>query len=129
MPNHTCENLKQLRNSLMHLHKALLDFEKNQHEGKFGKIESTGKYFDLVLNNSSFSWLKQLSELVVGMDGILDNPKSQNEKNITDMIQYAKKALGISQQTLFSQKYLNAIQKDPTVALKHGKIKELTNNV
>ena len=45
--------LTDLRNGLLRLHKALLDSERFTYERTHGRIESTGRFFELVVGRLS----------------------------------------------------------------------------
>jgi len=111
---------------LLHLHKALLHFEQKQYEGKYGKISSPAKLFELVTGNSSFSWLRSLSELIVALDEITESEGPVKEKDLQSMLEYSQKLLTASERgNTFSKNYFFALQKDPAVAIMHGRVSKL----
>jgi hypothetical protein len=126
LKNFSKTELRHLSQQLLHLHKALLEFQKKDYEGKFGKIESPGKLLNLLMSNAQFSWLRALSGLVVAIDEIVDSKEEVDEKQIADLIVYTKTLLAGSQEgSEFSKKYFAALQADPYVALAHGKIMQI----
>src|SRR5579864_3218686 len=64
--------LTDLRNGLLHLHKALLDSESATYDHDIARITSKGQLLELVLHDPWFAWLHELSELVVLIDDTLD---------------------------------------------------------
>lgn len=125
----SCDNLISLRNNLLHLHKALLDFQKKEYEGKFGMFKSVGQYFSAVTENPSFAWLRKISEIIVSMDEIIDAPESQTQSNILALFEFTKKLLTPDPEgTEFEKKYRQAIQKDPAVALSHAKVMKIVTS-
>lgn len=63
-------NLRELRNRLLHLHKMLLDMERQRFERKSGRV-TPGELLQLVLNDPQFAWLRIISALVVEIDEVL----------------------------------------------------------
>jgi len=68
----TRDNLKQLRQGLLKLHKLLLDEERRGFERARGKINNSYEFLQLVLKDPWFDWLHRLSELIVQIDETLD---------------------------------------------------------
>lgn len=119
-------HLENLRHALLNLHKMLLDFQKKEYEGKFGTIASTGQFFELVVKNESFAWLRTLSELIVGLDELLDEKKPLDPSNARDLVKYVENLTSASTEPgPFHGKYFEAIKKDPGVAVAHGKVTSL----
>ena len=117
--------LTQLRERLLALHKTLLDYERKRYEGKYGRIESSGKFFQLVTGSGSFAWLRSLSELIVSIDELLDQKQPVDGKNTEHLFAYVRRLLAASQSgNEFEKKYYAALQKDPAVALAHAKVLE-----
>jgi hypothetical protein len=65
MKNH---ELNEVRDSLLRLHKILLDDAKRHYERLNGPIASPYALLDLVVNDPFFHWLRVLSQLVVTID-------------------------------------------------------------
>jgi len=53
---------------LLNIHKALLDLERANYEGKNGPISNNHEYFSLVVNHEDFKWLRKLSEIIALID-------------------------------------------------------------
>lgn len=117
------QNWQQLRDSLLHLHKTLLDFERRRYEGQNGKVASPGALLGLVMQSPSFAWLRQLSELVVALDELLESKEEVPEQKFTDLSAYLKKLLTPNPQgSSFEKNYFEALQKSPDAALGHSKV-------
>lgn len=115
--------LSELRTQLLDLHKALLDYQKHVYESTIGPIENPNQYYNLVVNDENFAWLKTLSALVVSIDELLEK---KEEANIAQISTYTKGILtATGGNTPFEQKYTEVIQKDAQVALLHGKLMQL----
>src|SRR2546423_14515626 len=66
------ERLRGVSRALLRLHKALLDDARVEFERARGRIESSGEFLQLVLNDEWFAHLRPLSALVVQIDELLD---------------------------------------------------------
>ena len=58
-------HLGNLSRSLLRLHKALLDSERVSYERVHGRIETNGAFFQLVLGDAWFAWLRPLTTITV----------------------------------------------------------------
>src|SRR5437867_11917088 len=64
--------LDKLRRALLQLHKALLDAQRIRYERENGRVESRGELLELVLEDSSFEWLRVLSPLIAPLDELAE---------------------------------------------------------
>jgi hypothetical protein len=116
------EQWTNFRDGLLKLHKSLLEFERKQYEGKHGKVASPGAMLSLLMENAAFAWLRQISELIVGIDELLDSKEQINEQKYKDMLAYCKKLLKPQEHgNSFEKNYYQAVHQDPSVALCHAK--------
>jgi hypothetical protein len=60
--------LRQVRDRLLDLHKALLDAERARFEREHGRVASSGQWLQLVLSHEQFAWLRPYSGLIVRID-------------------------------------------------------------
>lgn len=119
----TNEQIIKLRDSLLALHSSLLEYQKHEYEQDNQKIASPAQYFHLVTTHPSFSWLRQISELIVSMDEMLESKEAVSEEKIASVVEYVRSLFAAEQGANdFSIKYQQAIQKNPSVALKHGEV-------
>src|SRR5689334_16356224 len=79
--------LRDLRNALLRLHKTLLDNEKYEYEQVHAPIGSPGAYFQLVLNDPWFAWLRPMSGLVVRIDEALDAKEPITDVEVRTLIE------------------------------------------
>lgn len=123
------EKLSELRNQLLALHKELLEHQKSIYEATVGTIESPAKYYDLVVNDSNFAWLRTLSVLVISIDEALEAKTPPDAAAIRGIFSYTKKLLTATGfGDTFETSYVAAIQKNAHVSLIHGKIMQLLQN-
>jgi hypothetical protein len=64
----TDRQLRDVREHLLTLHKALLDAERASYEKAYGPVRSPGEMLQLVLGNEHFAWLRTYSGLIVRID-------------------------------------------------------------
>jgi hypothetical protein len=60
--------LREVRDRLLDLHKALLDAERARFEREHGRVGSSGQWLQLVLGHEQFAWLRPFSGLIVRID-------------------------------------------------------------
>ena len=125
MPQPTQQHLKNLRNRLLHLHKLLLDTERNAYEQVHGRV-SSGELLRLVIGDEQFAWLRRISELVVQMDEMLQSDEPVSLDDIQNLLAYTRTLLTPSEEgNVFERNYYNAIQREPDVVFAHAEISKL----
>ena len=120
----TRDELKQLRQGMLRLHKTLLDMERRGYERARGQIGNSYEFLQLVLKDPWFDWLHRLSELIVQIDETLDNRDPEHPTTEED----AKALLGRGKSLLapsetgseFQKNYFLALQQSPDVVLLHA---------
>ncbi len=122
----TLTHLKDVRLSLLRLHKALLDSERDAYEQTNGQIRSQGELFRLVLEDEWFSWLRPISQFIVQIDEAFaaKEPMTLNQANL--LLDQAQSLLKPSEEGAPSQqRYYQAIQRDPNIALMNADLSKL----
>jgi hypothetical protein len=61
------ENLREIRNNLLSLHKLLMDIERENYEAAFGRVSNL-ELLNLLFEHPNFRWLRELSGLVAEID-------------------------------------------------------------
>lgn len=81
LTENTRDLLRSLSKGMLQLHKRLLDQAKEDYEARNGKISSVNVYFQLVIDDPHFAWLRKLSSLVALIDEAtsLRRPASEEE--------------------------------------------------
>ena len=119
----TRARLIALRNGLLRLHKAALDSERATYEHEIERIRSTGQFLDLVLHDPWFSWLHELSELIVLIDETLDAPIAAAAEDAERLRKQARELLVPAEGgNGFAGRYFEALQRDPAVVVAHGEM-------
>jgi len=123
-PGPARERLKEIREALLSLHKALLDSERTSYEIVHGKIASPAAFLQLLINDAGFRWLQPITMLLVQIDEALaaKNPPS-DEKYFEQLITDTRALLSPSRDANeFWNRYANALERDPVVALLHEEL-------
>ena len=117
----TAQRLKDIRTTLLRLHKVLLDFEREAYEREHGKISNSYEYLNLVMNNPWFSWLRHLSELIVQIDEGLDTRNPASEGTAAALIEQSRILLTPNEAgPEFQRKYFASVQASPEVVMAHA---------
>lgn len=122
MAKNTPQHLTQLRNSLLSLHKTLLDREHAGYERANGPARG-GQLLQLVISHEQFAWLRSISTMVVRIDEALDEPESISFETARKLVDEVRMLLAPAEAgSVFQRNYHAAIQSDPTVAVMHGEL-------
>jgi hypothetical protein len=113
--------LTDLRNTLMSLHKALLDSERGAYERDVARVSSPGQMLDLLMNDPWFAYLRELSQFIVLVDEILDADEPVSLEEANGLVSRASQLLKPSPEANgFRKRYYDAMQRDPGVVLAHA---------
>jgi len=117
----TLQRLNQLRKPLLHLHKTLLDLEREAYERAHGRVDNSYAVLQLVMHDPWFAWLRSLSELMVQIDEMLDGKEPLKESEAIAVIDQARVLLTPSETgSGFQKKYFSSLQESPDVVLAHS---------
>ena len=120
----TLRHLQELRRSLLHLHKTLLDMERADFERAFG-ILTSGELLQLVINHAQFAWLRQISALVVEMDEMLNGEEPMTKSDVENLLDQARLLFTSPADERFREKYQAALQREPAAVMAHSEIAKL----
>jgi hypothetical protein len=124
--NPTRTHLDNLSRSLLRLHKALLDGERVSYERVHGRIPSNGAFFQLVLGDAWFAWLRPLSQLMARFDELCEEDEDSSRPEIAELIASARTLLTPSEAGEgFARHYYDALQREPDVVLAHAATRAL----
>lgn len=119
------EKLVALRIALLRLHKSLLEMERRSYERRHGKVNA-GELFRLVVDDSQFAWLHNISEFVVRIDETLTGEAPVARGDATVAFDLARKMFVPTESgDGFQKKYFDAIQSDPSVVMEHAELARL----
>ena len=115
--------LAQLRESVLALHKALVDSERVGYEQNIGTIPSANHFLKLLTDDPWFAWLHPLSQLIVAMDEALDaKAKTPLTGELAAALVKRTGELLLASETGegFARHYFDALQRDPDVVMAHA---------
>lgn len=118
------QKLKNLRSLLLKLHKALLDAERDSYERIHGPIASKGEFFQLVIGDEWFGWLRPISQFIVKIDESLSPKATISPNQIHDLLAEARNLLPVKEtdRSGAAVRYQRAVQSYPAIANMHAEI-------
>lgn len=123
------QRLRDVRRVLLQLHKALLDSERSQYEQYHGRIRSQGEFFQLVIQHEWFDWLRPFSQLIVEIDEALSAKEPITLQQANQLLDAARSLISpAAEGTNREQRYYQAIQRDPNIALIHADVSNLLSS-
>jgi hypothetical protein len=115
--------------ALLHLHKTLLDDEREAYERVHDRIENSYEVLRLVMHDPWFAWLHDLSELIVKIDELLDAKEVQAEADVESVLRQARELTTPDENGgEFQQKYFRALQRSPDAVLAHAETIRIIGN-
>jgi hypothetical protein len=120
------EKLVEVRQTLLVLHKALLDSERTSYEIVHGPIASPAAFLQLLINDSWFAWLRPITALVVEIDETLAAKKPPaTSRDFERLVNDTRALLSPSRDADgFWQRYSGVMQRDPGVSVVHDEIEK-----
>lgn len=120
------QQLREVRAALLRLHKALLQSERVVYEQYHGRIQTNGEFFRLVIGDEWFSWLRPISQFIVQIDEALSPKEPMTLDQANALLAEARNLIRPDESgTLLEQRYYQAIQRDPNIALMHAEVSNL----
>jgi hypothetical protein len=121
LSDETRANLKNLSQAMLRLHKILLDAAKVDYETKNGAISSIGQYFQLVVDDAHFAWLRKLSSLVALVDEAVSVRRPATETEAKALQNEAKIILNFQDADEdFNDNFQTALQNNSDAVLGHN---------
>jgi len=122
--------LMDIRRGLLGLHKALIVAEQVTYERINGRVGSTGKLLQLVLNDPWFTWLHPLSQMVVRIDELLEDDAELTDVEVAHFLTEVRALIRPSEQgDGFERSYYEALQREPDVIFAHVEVKKLLTKI
>jgi hypothetical protein len=110
--------LTDLRQALLHLHKALLDWERVGYERIHGRV-SSHDLLRAIFNDPQFAWLRPFSELIVHIDETLEE-SSDAPTDVRAIIDRARALVSPDELgEAHAQRYRDVLQAHPDAVLAH----------
>jgi hypothetical protein len=122
--------LLDIRRGLLGLHKALIVAEQVTYERINGRVDSTGKLLQLVLNDPWFTWLHPLSQMVVRIDELLEDDDEVTDVEVEHFLTEVRALIRPSEEgDGFERSYYEALQREPDVIFAHVEVKRLLTKI
>ena len=119
--------LQGTRQTLLSLHKALLDSEKTAYQLVHGDIASPAAFLQLLIHDPWFSWLQPVTTLLVQIDEALAAKKPpKDDRELEQLLEDTRALLSPSnaQDEAFWKRYSSVVQRDPAVAVLHREMEQ-----
>ncbi|HLM02662.1 MAG TPA: hypothetical protein VK400_16530 [Pyrinomonadaceae bacterium] len=117
----TRRKLKDLSKAFLRLHKTLLDGAKTEYEAENGRITSVNHYFQLVLDDAHFAWLRKMSSLIALIDEAVSVRRPASETEARALFVEAKMLLNFEDADAdFNDRFQRALQKNPDAVLSYN---------
>jgi hypothetical protein len=96
------------------------------YEQLHGRIQSNGQFFQLVLEDEWFSWLRPFSQFIVQIDEALSAKEPITLDRANELLDEVRSLVSPAEEgTNQEQRYYQAIQRDPDIALMHAEVSRL----
>jgi hypothetical protein len=119
------ENLKQIRNEMLRLHKTLMEIERANYEAKHGQIANV-ELLSLLFEDENFIWLREISSLVSEIDELFASKEGIQDEHTEKLFNYASSLFDESEKHLtFKHKYRVNLNTETDVAFHHVKLLKL----
>ena len=119
------ELLRNSRNLLLKLHKALLDHERGIYEGINGP-QTAAQFLNTLLEDSDFSWLRKFSTLIVEIDEMFAQKDGYSPEVVEQHITALRSLISMEDEDeAFRARYQSGLQQDLDAAAHQGDLKAL----
>jgi hypothetical protein len=115
--------LTELRQLLLQLHKTLIDWQREDYEGQYGRLQTT-QLLQVILENPQFAWLRTMSGLIVSIDEALD-VKSPDLGETGPLVAKARELIAPEPGSHYALRYHAALQELPEAVLAHRDLVQL----
>jgi hypothetical protein len=121
LTDETRADMKVLSRAMLRLHKTLLDAAKLDYEAKNGAIASVNVYFQLVIDDPHFAWLRKLSSLIALIDEAVSVRRPATESEAQALFSEARLLLEFGDPDEdFNDKFQTALQRNPDAVIGHN---------
>jgi hypothetical protein len=111
--------LFDLRKTLLHLHKTLLDWERSAYERVHGRVPAA-ELLTIIVEHPQFAWLRPISELIVRIDVTVDTDEVDETVDVDAIVARAREVVSPpAANSPAAQRYLAALQEHPDAVFAH----------
>ena len=128
LTDETSANLKDLSKAMLRLHKTLLDAAKLDYEAKNGAIQNVNQYFQLVIDDPHFAWLRKISSLIALIDEAVSVRRPSTETEAKGLHNEAQLLLNFQDSDEgFNEKFQTALQNNRDAVLHYNDALQFVN--
>jgi len=109
--------LAELRRLLLHLHKTLIDWQRDDYERLHGRLQTT-QLLQVIFDHPDFAWLRTMSGLIVRIDEALE-AKPPDVSETGPLVAQARQLIAPEAGTPYAHRYHAALQELPDAVLAH----------
>ena len=121
LTDETRQTLKNLSKAMLRLHSILLDAAKAEYEAKNGKIASISHYFQLVIDDPHFSWLRKFSSLIALIDEAVSVRRPAKESEALALFNEARILMSFEDaDEEFNDRFQMALLNNPDAVVNHN---------
>jgi hypothetical protein len=117
--------LFDLRKTLLHLHKTLLDWERSAYERLHGRVTAS-ELLNVIVEHPQFAWLRPISELIVRIDQTVDSEEPDSAADIEALIARARAVVSPDESgPPNAKRYHQALQEHPDAVFAHREVSKV----
>lgn len=114
--------LFKVREALLDLHKALLNFERRRYERNVGPVANEFTFFRLATSDPSFAWIGPLTTLIVQIDEQVASKEPITSGAVDSLYVETRAVLASSTETPFKVEYNQLLQEQPELVMRHSAV-------
>ena len=118
-------HLGRLIETLLALHRALIDATKREYERDHGPVSNPYQLFALVAQDPAFQWLQPITQLIIALEELRDRksapPAPEEVSGATERI----RLLLVSTEAGFAMKLTIAVESHQGATASHGALRDL----
>lgn len=119
---------RQLRAAALELHKALLDAQRVRYERDHGRVDSSGRFLELVLRHPMFEWLRALSALIARLDAWSEESGEARDEELAGLREAMRSLISPEgRNRSFTAPYWVLVEAVPDVLVAHVRLWRLLN--
>jgi hypothetical protein len=120
--------LFDLRKTLLHLHKILLDWERSAYERLHGRV-SASELLQIIVEHPQFEWLRPISVLIVRIDESVETEDPQTAIDVEALVSRARELVAPNETgSPYAQRYHAALQEHPDAVFAHRAVTKVLKN-
>lgn len=121
--------LRNARNILLKLHKAMMDHERELYEGIHGP-QGPAQFLNVLLEDEDFSWLRKFSMLIVEIDEMFDLKDGISAELVNANLAKIRELIDMKEDDeFFRAKYQFALQRFPEVVGLQSELRQIISAV